>query len=158
MADGELLPVDHSDWATPIVVVTKKDGKLRICADFKVTINPYLKIPTYPLPTPDEVFAALANGESFTKLDLSRAYKQVKVAPGSQGYLTITTHLDLFRYQRLPFGIASAPAIWQKAMSIVLQGCSGVVCYLDDILVRGLLGRNTCRIYDRCWPACTSLA
>ena len=78
VADGELLPVDQSDWATPIVVVTKKDGKLCICADFKVTINPYLKIPTYPLPTPDEVFAALANGESFTKLDLSRAYKQMK--------------------------------------------------------------------------------
>jgi len=137
VADGELLPVDQSDWATPIVVVTKKDGKLRICADFKVTINPYLKIPTYPLPIPDEVFAALANGESFTKLDLPRAYKQIKVAAGSQGYLTINTHLGLFRYQRLPFGIAPTPAIWQKAMSIVLQGCNGVVCYLDDILVMG---------------------
>ena len=135
--DGELLPVDRSDWATPIVVVTRKDGKLRICADFKVTINPHLKVPTYPLPTPDEVFATLANGESFTKLDLSRAYKQMKVADSSQGYLTITTHMGLFRYQRLPFGIASAPAIWQRAMSIVLQGCSGVVCYLDDLLVTG---------------------
>ena len=69
VADGELVAVDQSDWATPIVVVTKKDGKLCICADFKVTINSHLKIPTYPLPTPDEVFAALANGESFTKLD-----------------------------------------------------------------------------------------
>ena len=48
MADGELLPVDQSDWATPIVVVTRKDEKLRICADFKVTINPHLKVPTYP--------------------------------------------------------------------------------------------------------------
>ena len=92
IADGELQPVDKSEWATPIVVVTKKDGKLRICADFKVTINPHLKVPTYPLPTPDEVFATLANGESFTKLDLSRAYKQMRVSAKSQGYLTITTH------------------------------------------------------------------
>ena len=61
----------------------------------------------------------------------------MRVAAGSQGYLTITTHMGLFRYQWLPFGIASAPAIWQKAMSIVLQGCGGVVCYLDDILVTG---------------------
>ena len=75
VGDGELLPVDRSDWTTPIVVVTKKDGKLWICADFNVTINPYLKIPTYPLPTPDEVFAALANSESFTKLDLSHAHR-----------------------------------------------------------------------------------
>ena len=125
VADGELVPVDQSDWATAIVVVTRKDGKLRICADFKVTINPHLKLPTYPLPTPDEVFAALANGESFTKLDLSHAYKQMKVAAGSKGFLTITTHTGLFQYQRLPFGIASAPAIWQKAMSIVLQAVRG---------------------------------
>jgi len=74
IADGELQPVDQSEWATFIVVVTRKDGKLHICVDFKVTINPHLKVLTYPLPTPDEVFATLANGESFTKLDLC-AYK-----------------------------------------------------------------------------------
>ena len=115
----------------------QKDGKLRICADFKVTVNPHLKVPTYPLPTPDEVFATLANGESYSKLDLSRAYKQMKVSAQSQGYLTITTHLGLFKYLRFPFGIASAPAIWQKAMAIVLQGFPGVIYYLDDILVTG---------------------
>ena len=48
VADGELVPVNQSDWATPIVVVTKKDKKLRICADFKVTINPHLKVLMYP--------------------------------------------------------------------------------------------------------------
>jgi len=119
------------------VVVTRKDGKLHICVDFKVTINPHLKVPTYPLPTPDEVFATLANGESFTKLDLSHAYKHMRVSTQSQGYLTITTHLGLFTYLRLPFGIASAPIIWHKAMAVVLQWCQGVVYYLDDILVTG---------------------
>ena len=105
------------------MVVTKKDGKSRICAGFKVTIDPHLKVhvPSYPLPTPDKVFTSLANGESFTKLDLSRAYKQMKVVADSQEYLTITKHMGLFQYQRLPFGIASTPAIWQKAMSIALQ-------------------------------------
>ena len=68
MANGELQSVNQSEWATPIVVITRKDGKLRICADFKVTINPHLKVLTYPLPTPDEIFDTLANGESFTKL------------------------------------------------------------------------------------------
>jgi len=97
VADGEIVPVDQSDWATPIVVVTKKDGKFWIWADIKVTINPHLKVPTYPLPTPDEVFAALANGKSFTKLDLSRAYKQMTVEAESQGYLKITTHMGLLR-------------------------------------------------------------
>jgi len=73
------------------VVVTKKDGGIRICADFKMTINPHLYMQTFPLPTPDEVFSTLANGESFTKLDLARAYKQMKVATESQKYLTINT-------------------------------------------------------------------
>ena len=135
--DGELEPVESSDWAAPIVIVRKKDGGVRICADFKMTINPHLCSKTFPLPTPDEVFSTLAQGESFSTLDLARAYKQMKVAPDSQSYLTITTHMGLFRYRRLPFGIATAPAIWQKAMSVVLQGCKGVIYYMDDILVTG---------------------
>ena len=61
VADGELEPVDHSMWAAPIVIVTKKNGDIRICADFKVTINPQLCIQTFPLPTPDEIFSVLAN-------------------------------------------------------------------------------------------------
>ena len=137
VADGELKPVEHSEWAAPIVIVRKKDGGIRICADFKVTINPHLRSTTFPLPTPDEVFSTLAGGESFSTLDLARAYKQMEVEAESQPYLTINTHMGLFRYQRLPFGIATAPAIWQRAMSVVLQGCNGVVYYIDDILVTG---------------------
>ena len=102
-----------------------------------MTINPHLCPKPFPLPTPDEVFATLAQGESFSTIDLARAYKQMEVSPDSQAYLTINTHMGLFRYQRLPFGIATAPAIWQRAMSVVLQGCKGVVYYIDDILVTG---------------------
>ena len=137
VADRELKPVEHSEWAAPIVIVRKKDGGIRICPDFKVTISPNLRSTTFPLPTPDEVFPTLAGGESFSTLDLARAYKQMEVEADSQPYLTINTHMGLFRYQRLPFGIAMAPAIWQRAMSVVLQGCNGVVYYIDDILVTG---------------------
>ena len=118
-------------------MVKKKDGGIRICADFKMTINPYLRHKTFPLPTPEEIFATLANGESFTKLDLARAYKQMEVASDSQSLLTITTHMGLFKFSRLPFGVATAPAMWQRAMSIVFQGCKRVVYYMDDILVTG---------------------
>ena len=62
----------------------------------------------------------------------------MKVAADSQKYLTINTHMGLYRYLKLPFGIASAPAIWQKAMATVLQRCKGVVYYLDDILITGV--------------------
>ena len=69
--EGELIPADRSDWATPIVVVRKKDGGIRIRGDFKVSINPFIKQQVYPLPTPEEMFSTLANGESYTKLHLA---------------------------------------------------------------------------------------
>ena len=134
---GELRPVDKAEWATPIVVVPKSDGGIRICGDFKVTLNPVICPQTFPLPTPEEMFSALANGESFTKLDLSRSYKQMRVKEECQSLLTINTHLGLFSYTRLPFGISTAPALWQKAMNQVLQGIAGVVYFIDDILITG---------------------
>ena len=67
---GELRPVDKGEWATLIVVVPKSDGGNRICGDSKVTINPVICPQVFPLPTPEKMFSALANGESFTKLDL----------------------------------------------------------------------------------------
>ena len=86
VAEGELIPVERSEWAAPIVVVHKRDGGLRVCGDFKVTINPVICPLVYPLPTPEEMFSALANGESYSKLDLSRAYKQMKLTKSSNTY------------------------------------------------------------------------
>ena len=70
--------MEQSGWAAPIVVVQKKDSGVRICGDFKVTINPVICLQVYPLPIPEEMFSALANGESFTRLDLVRAYRQMR--------------------------------------------------------------------------------
>ena len=111
----------------------KSDGGILICGDFKVTINPVICPQVFPLPMPAVKFSALPNGESFTKLDLSRAYKQMKVKKECQSLLTIDTHLGLFSYSRLLFGISTALALWQKAMTQVLQGIPGVVYFIDDI-------------------------
>ena len=83
------------------------------------------------------MFSALANGESFTRLDLARAYRQMKVKPECQHLLTSNTHLGLFRHTRLPFGISTAPSLWQKAMAQIFQGLQGVIVFIDDILVTG---------------------
>ena len=73
--------------------------------------------------------------KSFSKLDLSHAYLQLQLDESSQEYVTINTHRGLYRYTRLPFGVASAPAIFQRTMETVLKGLPMVVVYLDDILV-----------------------
>uniref|UniRef100_A0A672GZN6 ribonuclease H n=1 Tax=Salarias fasciatus TaxID=181472 RepID=A0A672GZN6_SALFA len=83
------------------------------------------------------MFASLSGGQRFSKLDLSQAYLQVPVNEESKKYLTITTHKGMFCYSRLPFGITSAPSVFQKIMDQVLQGLPNVHCFLDDILVTG---------------------
>ena len=69
----------HSDWASPIVAVMKPSGKYRICGDFKVTVNQALMVNQYPFPKAEDIFATLAGGKKFTKLDLSQAYLQLSI-------------------------------------------------------------------------------
>ena len=135
---GIIKQVTYSDWATPIVPVPKADGTVRICGDYKVTINQHLKVDHYPMPKAEDIFSTLNGGKKFTKLDLSQAYLQLALDEESQKLTTIHTHKGLFRYTRLPYGIASAPAIFQMTMDKILQGLNGVSCYLDDILVTGI--------------------
>ena len=134
---GVIEKVSHSDWATPIVPVPKADGSVRICGDYKATVNPQLVVDQYPLPKPEDLFTVLGGGQKFSKLDFSHAYQQVLLDPESKEIVTISTHKGLYRYNRLPFGVASAPAVFQKLMEQVLHDIPKVVCYLDDVLVTG---------------------
>ncbi|XP_058880316.1 uncharacterized protein K02A2.6-like [Acipenser ruthenus] len=132
---GIISKVDRSDWAAPIVVVPKSNKSIRICGDYKVTINQSVEEETYPLPNTQDVFATLAGGTLFSKLDLSHAYQQLQLDPDSEKYLTVNTHRGLYRYHRLSYGVSSAPSIFQAVMDQILQGLDHVVCFLDDILV-----------------------
>ena len=69
---GVLCRVDYSEWDAPIVPMPKKDGAIRICGDYRVTINPFLRIDQYPLPKPSDLMACLTDGKRFSKLDLDR--------------------------------------------------------------------------------------
>ena len=152
-SSGVITKVSHSDWAAPIVPVPKKNGRFRICGDYKVTVNQALAVDQYPLPKPEDLFATLSGGKKFSKLDLSQAYQQVELEDSSKAFVTINTHLGLYRYNRLPFGVASAPALFQKLMDTVLQDLPHVICYLDDILVTGKDDddhlRNLVRVFER---------
>ena len=79
----------------------------------------------------------LAGGLRFSKLDLTQAYFQIVLDQESREYVTINTHKGLYQYTRVPFGIASAPALFQRMMDTILQGIPNTICYLDDILVTG---------------------
>ncbi|XP_034094911.1 uncharacterized protein K02A2.6-like [Gymnodraco acuticeps] len=92
----------------------------------------------YPIPRMEDLFAALTGGKQFTKLDMSYAYQQILMDDESKKYLTVNTHHNIFTYNRLPFGVASAPAIFQRTMEGLLRGIPFVAVYLDDILVSGV--------------------
>ena len=110
---GIIEPVQFSDWAAPIVPVFKANGELHVCDDHKLTVNRVAELETYPLPRIENLFASLAGGKSFSKLDLAHAYLQVELDQSAKKYMAINTHRGLYTYNRLPFGVASAPAIFQ---------------------------------------------
>ena len=89
---GVVEKVSHSDWVTPIVPVVKGNGKVRICGDYKVTVNPCLDVDQHPLPKPEELFATLSGGQQFSKMDLSQAYLQLELDEESKNLVTLNTH------------------------------------------------------------------
>ena len=134
---GIIEPVKYSDWAAPIVPVLKPDGTVRICGDYKVTVNQVAKADVYPLPRMEDLFNKVAGGKTFTKLDLTHAYQQLPLTEDSKDLTTINTPKGLFRYTRLPFGVSAAPAIFQRTMDCLLQDIPQVAVFLDDILITG---------------------
>ena len=136
--EGTLEPVEFVDWTSPIVPVLKKDkNSVRICGDFKQTINPVSRLDRYPIPKVEDLFTSLSGEKLFSKIDLSQAYQQVPLEESSRKYVVINTHKGLLQYTRLPFGVSSAPGIFQRVMETILQGIPGVIVYIDNILIAG---------------------
>ena len=137
-ANGIIERVSIASCAAPIVIVGKKDSdKVRICGDFSVTYNACVDLVRYPMPRIEDLHTAMRGCKVFSCIDIRDAYHNCRVSEESQKYLTISTHIGLFAFKRLPNGVHSGPAIFQRIMDTVLAGLPKVICRLDDILCGG---------------------
>lgn len=133
---GVITKVKYSQWAAPIVVVKKQNGKLRICADYSTGLNAVLEPNNYPQPTSDDAYAKLGPKEFYSKFDLTDAYFQGDLDDQSREYLTINTHVGLFRMNRLSQGAKSAPGEFQQLMETIFSDMlENVVISQDDIAI-----------------------
>ena len=125
-----------SDYASPIVIVKKKNGDLRICVDYR-KLNLKVQRDSFPLPRIEESLDSLTNAKYFSTLDLTSAYHQIEVAEEDQKKTAFITPMGLFEYIRMPFGLSTSPATFQRLMNIVFRDdiFKTLLVYLDDIIV-----------------------
>jgi len=136
--------VEHSEWGTPLVVVPKSDGSIRICADYKVTVNSQLHDARHPIPRIEDIFNKLRGGSYFCTLDIYKAYLHLPVDEESAKVQTISTHKGTYIAKRLFFGIKTAPNEFHSFIDQFIQGLDGVVAYFDDLIVQG-------QTYEECY-------
>ena len=135
MESSGIIEVRFSEWGTPWCVFQRR-MEVRLCGDYKTMVNSLLEVDQYPIPTPEQLFTALVGCDN-TRLDLANAYQHLPLNMISRDRVTLHTHRGLYRYQRLPYCIASASAIFQQIIEQVLAGIDKLVIFLDEILITG---------------------
>lgn len=135
--EGIITKIDNSEWGTPVVPIVKPNGTIRLCADYKVTLNKMIKDEQYPIPIIEDIFAEMNGGEFYCTLDICQAYLNMQMDEESAMLQALSTHKGTFRVNRLMFGVKVAPNLWQKFMDRTLQDIQGVKCFFDDIIIQG---------------------
>ena len=139
-SQGVIFPVEQpTEWCAPIVVVPKPNDSVRLCVDL-TKLNDAVLRPRHMLPCVDYVLGQIGDAKVFSKLDANSGFHQIMLTDESKLLTTFITPFGRFAYNRLPFGITSAPEFYQRQVSQILEGLPGVVCLLDDIVISG---RNT---------------
>ena len=127
---------EPTDWCAGMVIVPKPNGQVRLCVDL-TKLNANVRRERHVLPSVETTLAQLGGARYFSKLDANSGFWQIEMAPESSKLTTFITPFGRFKFNRLPFGITSAPEHFQRRMSQILAGMEGAVCLIDDILVYG---------------------
>lgn len=136
LLDAQVIRESCSPYASPIVLVKKKDGSLRMCVDYR-QLNSKTRKDAFPLPRIEETLDALTGARWFSTLDLASGYNQVPVTEGDKSKTAFCTPFGLFEWNRMPFGLCNAPSTFQRLMERLFwdQRHQSLLLYLDDIVV-----------------------
>ena len=135
--DGIIEKVSNATpWISPLVVIPKKDGDIRLCVDMRMA-NRAIQRERHPTPTVDDLIHTLNGATVFTKLDLRSGYHQLTLAEESRHITTFATHKGLRRYRKLNFGTNSASEIFQHVVSEQIRDIPNAVNISDDIIISG---------------------
>ncbi|KAL8565429.1 hypothetical protein ACOMHN_049406 [Nucella lapillus] len=115
MLDVEVIEPSSSPYASPFVLVSKKDGSARFCIDFR-QLNKITVLDAEPIPDIEEIFTKLDGFNYFTKIDLAKGYWQVPVMPSDRPKTAFRTYKGLFQFTRMPFGLVTAPSTFARLM------------------------------------------
>ncbi|CAB3998121.1 uncharacterized protein K02A2.6-like, partial [Paramuricea clavata] len=137
-SDGIIEKVsDATPWVSPLVVIPKKDGEIRLCIDMRMA-NQAIQRERHPTPTVDDLIHKLNGATIFTKLDLRSGYHQLSLAEESRHITTFVTHKGLCRYKKLNFGTNSASEIFQHVISEQIRDIPNAINISDDIIIFGI--------------------
>lgn len=136
MLECDIIEECDSAWAAPVVLVPKKDDKVRVCIDYR-KLNSITKADKYPMPRIDDIMQLEENTTVMSTIDLRSGYWQIKVAENDKDKTAFITPFGLYRFKRMPFGLKNAPATFQRLIDRLRAGLKGIIifAYLDDILI-----------------------
>ena len=136
MLQRGVIEPSNSAWASPVVLVTKKDGTPRFCIDYR-RVNDCTVKDAYPLPRVDDCIDSLSGAKFFSSLDLNSGYWQVGMKPEDKEKTAFATTMGLYQFTVMSFGLANAPSTFERLMENVLRGLQWEECllYMDDIIV-----------------------
>ncbi|UYV72318.1 hypothetical protein LAZ67_9002614 [Cordylochernes scorpioides] len=138
MMETKIIRPSSSPWASPVILVRKKDGSLRFCVDYR-RLNKITKKDVYPLPRIDDALDTLSGSRYFSTMDMRSGYWQIKVDDKDREKTAFITPDGLYEFNVMPFGLCNAPATFERMIDNVLRGLKWdmCLCYLDDIVVYG---------------------
>lgn len=138
MLKSGVIVSSTSEWASPVVLVRKKDGGVRWCIDYR-KLNKLTLKDAYPLPKIEECLDILSGATTCSTLDLQSRYWQIEVHVQDRCKTAFITKYGLYEYTRMPFGLCNAPSTFQRAMEVVLRGLQwqSLLIYLDDVIILG---------------------